>query len=62
MMFNTVLKTACLSKEWEEANVTPVDKKDSKELASNYRLISLLCLLKKVIERCPVSGKVSTLV
>ena len=52
MMFNTSLKTACLPKEWKEANVTPVHKKDSKELASNYRPISLFCLINKVLERC----------
>ena len=53
MMFNTSLKTACLPKEWKEANVTPVyKKKDSKALASNYRPISLLCLVNKVLERC----------
>ena len=52
MMFNTSPKTACLSKEWKEANVTPVHKKDSKEPASNYRPISLLCLVNKVLERC----------
>ena len=56
MMFNTLLKTACLPKEWKEANVTPVHKKDSKELASNYRPISLLCLIKKVLERCSGSS------
>ena len=52
MMFNTSLKTTCLPKEWKEANITPVHKKDSKELASNYRPISLLCLVNKVFERC----------
>ena len=52
MIFNTSLKTACLPKEWKEANVTPVHKKDSKEPASNYRPISLLCLVNKVLERC----------
>ena len=56
MMFNTLLKTACLPKEWKEANVTPVHKKDSKEPASNYRPISLLCLVKKVLE-CRVGKK-----
>lgn len=52
MMFNTSLKTACLPKEWKEANVTPVHKRDSKELASNYRPISLLWLVNKTLERC----------
>ena len=35
----------------EEANVTPVHKKDSMELAENCRPISLLCILSKVLER-----------
>ena len=52
MFSNTSLKTACLPKEWKEANVTPVHKKDSKELASNYRPISLLCFVNKVLEPC----------
>ena len=52
LTFNTSLRTACLPKEWKEANVTPVHKKDSKELASNYRPLSLLCLVNKVLQRC----------
>ena len=27
MMFNTSLKTACLTKQWKEANITPVHKR-----------------------------------
>ena len=33
------------------ANVVPVHKKDNKEYAENYRPISLLCLVSKVMER-----------
>ena len=46
MMFNTSLKAAWLPKEWKETYVTPVHKKNSKEPASNYRPISLLCNCK----------------
>ena len=56
MMFNTLLKTACLPEEWKEANVTPVHKNNSKELALNYRPISLLCLVNKVLEHCIGNG------
>ena len=52
LMFNTLLKTAWLPKEWKETYVTPVHKKKSKEPASNYRPISLLCLVNKVLDRC----------
>ena len=41
----------------EEANVTLVHKKDSMELAENYRPISLLSILSKVLECCWVCIK-----
>ena len=34
------------------ANVVPVFKKDNKEQAENYRPISLLSIVSKVMERC----------
>ena len=37
--------------EWKSANVTPIHKKDRKEPAENYRPISLLPVLGKVLER-----------
>ena len=37
---------------WKRANVTPVLKKDNPTLAENYRPISLLCIVSKVLERC----------
>ena len=33
------------------ANVTPVDKKDNKQLINNYRAISLLPIFAKVFEK-----------
>ena len=50
-LFNHSLKTGTLSSEWKSSNVTPVHKKD-KEPASNYRPISLLSLISKVLECC----------
>ena len=38
--------------DWKLADVVPVLKKDNKKYAENYRPISLLCLVSKVIERC----------
>jgi hypothetical protein len=32
--------------------ITPVHKKESKELAENYRQISLLSIVSKSLERC----------
>ena len=38
--------------EWKKSNVTPVHKKDSRENVSNYRPMSLLSIISKVMERC----------
>ena len=51
-LFNLSLRTARIPSEWKKANVTPVHKEDSMEPAENYRPISLLCILSKVLERC----------
>ena len=37
---------------WKLANITPVFKKDDPSLPMNYRPISLLPILSKVLERC----------
>ena len=51
-LFNISLRTARIPSEWKKANVTPVHKKDSMEPAQNYRPVSVLCILSKVLERC----------
>ena len=38
--------------EWKSADITPIHKKDSEEPAENYRPISLLPIVSKVLERC----------
>ena len=38
--------------EWKSAKITHVHKKKSKELAENYRQISLLSVVSKTLERC----------
>ena len=51
-LFNLSLQSSCIPSEWKSANVTPIHKKDSKEQAENYRPISLLPIISKVLERC----------
>ena len=51
-LFNHSLHSGTVPSEWKSANVTPVHKKDKKEPATNYRPISLLSIISKVLERC----------
>ena len=51
-LFNKSLRLGSVPTDWKLANVVPVFKKDSKEHAKNYRPISLLCLVSKVMECC----------
>ena len=41
-----------MPEDWKLANIFPVFKKDNKEQAENYRPISLLSIVSKVMERC----------
>ncbi len=50
--FNLTLRKGSLPDQWKCANVVPIHKKDSKEDATHYRPISLLCVISKVMERC----------
>ncbi len=36
---------------WKKANIIPLHKKDSMNVVSNYRPVSLLCVASKVFER-----------
>ena len=55
-LFSKSLRLGSLPMDWKLANVVPVFKKDNKEYAENYRPISLLCLVSKVIERCALNS------
>ena len=51
-LLNRSLREGYIPSEWKLANVVPVYKKDKKGHVENYRPISLLCIISKVIERC----------
>ena len=50
-LFNLSLRTGLVPLLWKSANVTPVFKKGEKSNCKNYRPISLLCIVSKVLER-----------
>ena len=49
---NKSLLLETLPEEWKLANVVPVYKKEKKEHVENYRPVSLLSVVSKVMERC----------
>ena len=51
-LFNKSPRLGSLPMDWKLTHVVPVFKKDNKEYAKNYRPISLLCMVSKVMERC----------
>ena len=51
-LFNMSLALGEVPCKWKEANITPAFKREDPTLAMNYRPISLLCTLSKVLERC----------
>ena len=51
-IFNMSLALGVVPLQWKVANITPVFKREEPTLATNYRPISLLCTLSKVLERC----------
>ena len=51
-LFNKSLQHGIVPRDWKLANVVPVYKKNNREHAENYRPISLLPIVSKVLERC----------
>lgn len=49
-LFNNSLQSGIIPDEWKLANVTPILKKGSKSLPSNYRPISLTSVVCKMLE------------
>lgn len=50
-LFNLSLSTNTVPKLWKSAFITPVHKKGSKTVVTNYRPISKLCIIAKIFER-----------
>ena len=51
IIFDKCLASGTYPSLWKKANVQPVHKKDSRQIASNYRPISLLCISGKIFEK-----------
>ena len=51
-LFNKSLRCCVLPDDWKLATIVPVHKRDEKSYVENYRPISLLPLISKVLERC----------
>ena len=49
-LFNQSLQTKSVPQEWKIHKIIPIHKNGDKSLVSNYRPISLLCTLSKVLE------------
>ena len=52
LLFNRSLQEGHFPTQWKHAHVTPIYKKGPRELCNNYRPISLLSCVGKVLERC----------
>lgn len=51
-LFNSLLELGCFPSDWKKGNLTPIYKKDDRTQPSNYRPVSLLSNLGKLMERC----------
>ena len=56
LIFEKSLATGALPSDWTKANVSPIFKKGEKSNPSNYRPISLKCILCKVMEHIIASN------
>ena len=55
VLFNKQLGSGCFPKVKKVANLVPVFKLGDKKMVENYRGISLLCIIFKVLEKCVFS-------
>ena len=51
IIFTNIIQTGIYPEQWKKANVTPVHKKNDKQIINNYRPISLLPVLGKIFEK-----------
>ena len=52
LLYNQSLETGEFPGAWKLANIVPIYKKGNKDHVENYRPISLLNIISKVLERC----------
>ena len=50
-IFNLSLLTGTVPKAWKEANIVPIYKKGNPNLVTNYRPVSLLPVISKILEK-----------
>lgn len=50
-LFNLSLQTGVFPHCWKLSNIVPIHKKNDRQVVSNYRPVSLLCTISKVLER-----------
>ena len=51
LIYQNILDTSIFPDQWKLANVTPIHKKNDKQLVKNYRPISLLPICSKLFEK-----------
>ena len=56
MLFNKSLWLGIFPEDWKLANIVPIFKKGKRDFVENYRPISLLPVVSKVLERCVLAG------
>ena len=56
IIFSNILNSAVFPDMWKLANVTPIYKKEDKQLVKNYRPISLLPICGKIFEKLIFDG------
>ena len=54
-IFQKSLDTGEIPNDWKTANVAPIYKKGQRDIAANYRPISLTCITSKILEHIVVS-------
>ena len=50
-LFNMSIATGCFPKDWKPARITPIFKSSDSSLPKNYRSISILPIVSKLLER-----------
>ena len=51
VLFNQSIQTGQVPQEWRDANISPINKKGSRSMSSNYRTVSLTRQVVKLMER-----------